>query len=103
MTGFTGFIGFFHDFPEESHETPQVKYTALSFSKNLTGQAIRRWRKEDSTLYCSCTDRMKVYKMNYMNSLFPLKADLFSWFLSETWKLNIILKILLILSEIKIL
>jgi len=34
---------------------------------------------------------------------FPLKADLFSWFLSETWKLNIILKILLILSEIKIL
>jgi len=51
-----------------------------------------------STLHWSYSDQMKVLKMSYINSLFPLKVDLFSWFLSETWKLNIILKILLILS-----
>ena len=48
------------------------------------------------------------HKLSYLNGSFlrllsPLKADLFSWFLPETWELNIILEILLILSKIKIL
>jgi hypothetical protein len=40
-----------HDFPEEKHEIPQVKYATLSFSKNLTGQAIRLRRRKEMFLF----------------------------------------------------
>ena len=77
-----------HDFPEENHEMQ------FAFGEEEIMTCIIY-----STLHWSYSDQMKVLKMSYINSLFPLKVDLFSWFLSETWKLNIILKILLILSN----
>ncbi len=52
MPRHAGLLGFFiYDFPEESHKAPQIKYVSLSFLKNLTGQAIRLRRKEDTILF----------------------------------------------------